>query len=63
MSDRPDKTIVDTEIVALDEHGKPSFSSLQNCCDASRLFTPYAFDLLAYRDKDLRSYMVQRRAL
>lgn len=60
----PDDTIVDGEVVVLDDQGKPSFSDLQH----SR-FTPdalyfYAFDLLAYRGRDLRKLpLVERRTL
>ena len=60
----PDETMVDGELVVLDEEGKPSFSALQK----SR-FTPdalhfYVFDLLAYQGRDLRKLsLVQRRHL
>jgi len=60
----PDDTIVDGELVVLDDHGKPNFSALQH----SR-FTPdalyfYAFDLLAYQGRDLRKLpLAERRIL
>lgn len=60
----PNDTIVDGELVVLDDQGKPSFSALQN----SR-FTPdalyfYAFDVLAYQGKDLRKLsLTERRSL
>ena len=60
----PADTMVDGELVVLDEQGRPSFSSLQK----SR-FTPdalhfYVFDVLAYRGRDLRKLpLVQRREL
>ena len=60
----PDDTMVDGELVVLDEQGRPSFSALQK----SR-FTPdalhfYVFDLLAYKGRDLRKLpLVQRREL
>jgi DNA ligase D-like protein (predicted ligase) len=60
----PNDTIVDGELVVLDDQGKPSFSALQH----SR-FTPdalyfYAFDLLAYQGKDLRKLpLTERRIL
>jgi len=60
----PDKTMVDGELVVLDERGKPSFNALQH----SR-FTPeslyfYAFDLLAFQGRDLRKLtLVERRSL
>ena len=57
----PNDTIVDGELVVLDEQGRPSFSALQN----SR-FTPdalhfYAFDLLAFRGRDLRKLSLSDR--
>lgn len=57
-------TIVDGELVVLDDHGKPSFSALQK-----HKFTPdalhfYVFDLLAYKGKDLRKLtLMERRAV
>lgn len=60
----PDNTIVDGELVVLDEHGRPSFSALQK----SR-FTPdalhfYVFDLLALRGRDVRKLpLTDRRTL
>src|SRR5260370_4100471 len=45
-----DNTILDGEIVALDEWGRPSFNRLQN--DRPPIFF-YAFDLLAFRGKSL----------
>jgi len=60
----PDNTMVDGELVVLDQQGRPSFSSLQK----SR-FTPdalhfYVFDLLAYQGRDLRKLpLVERREL
>ena len=59
-----DDTILDGELVVLDDHGKPSFNALQH----SR-FTPdalyfYAFDLLAYKGRDLRKLpLLDRRGL
>ena len=57
----PDNTMVDGELVVLDETGRPSFSALQN----SR-FTPdalrfYVFDLLVLKGKDLRKLVLSDR--
>jgi bifunctional non-homologous end joining protein LigD len=57
----PAETIVDGELVVLDDTGKPSFSALQK----SR-FTPdalyfYVFDLLALRGRDLRKLPLRDR--
>ena len=44
----PDETLIDGEVVAVDESGRPSFSSLQNF-DRAPVF--YAFDLPALAGK------------
>ena len=51
--DLPNDTIIDGEIVALDENGRPSFNLLQGFGDA-RAIVLYAFDLLMLRGKDVR---------
>ena len=47
------ETIVDGEIVALDERGRPSFNLLQNYQTTTRPILYYVFDLLAYRGRSL----------
>src|SRR5215203_354931 len=42
----PDNTIVDGEVVALDDQGMPSFSALQNFGPRRESIYFYAFDLL-----------------
>ena len=46
LSKLPDDSIVDGEIVALDETGRPSFNVLQNYNHAYTPLQFYAFDLL-----------------
>lgn len=59
----PDETVIDGEIVAVDENGRPSFNLLQNFGDAQAILF-YAFDLLVLAGTDLRSRPLdQRRAL
>ena len=61
----PNETVIDGEIVVLDERGKPSFNLLQNY--ASSLNLPvfyYIFDLLTLAGRDLkRESLVERRSL
>jgi len=58
----PDDTVVDGEIIAVNDEGIPSFNLLQNGEEATTLF--YAFDLLILDATDLRSRpLEQRRAL
>lgn len=56
-----DNSIVDGEIVALDDHGKPSFSVLQNYGPRLKGVYFYAFDLLVYQGKDLRNLPLSAR--
>ena len=53
LSDLPDGTVVDGEVVALDETGRPNFNLLQNFrSEASRIHY-FIFDLLICQDRDL----------
>ncbi len=58
----PDETLIDGEVVAVDERGHPSFSDLQNF-DRAPVF--YAFDLLIMSGEDLmkRTLVRRRKAL
>ena len=55
-----DDTVVDGEIVALDENGKPSFNLLQGFGTASAIVL-YPFDLLMLRGKDVRIWPLDDR--
>lgn len=60
----PDNSIVDGEVVAIDQKGQPSFAALQKLRSrtAPRYF--YAFDLLALAGKDVRNLsLAERRTL
>ncbi len=59
----PAETVIDGEIVALDDSGKPSFNKLQNYASGHPLLY-YAFDLLILQGRDLRSRpLTERREL
>jgi DNA ligase D-like protein (predicted ligase) len=64
LADLPPGTVVDGEVVAMDESGRPNFNLLQNFrAEASRI-QYYIFDLLCWKDRDLiRVPLVERRAL
>src|SRR5437764_14255239 len=64
LADLPEGTVVDGEVVAIDESGRPNFNLLQHFgADASRI-QYYIFDLLCWKDRDLmRVPLVERRAL
>jgi bifunctional non-homologous end joining protein LigD len=57
--------LLDGEIVALDEHGRPSFQALQHRSVGRAAVVFYAFDLLHLGDTDFRSKRLieRRRAL
>jgi bifunctional non-homologous end joining protein LigD len=63
----PKNLVLDGEIVALDENGRPSFQLLQNSRQASAQrgqLVYYVFDLLNYENRDLKKLpLEQRRAL
>jgi bifunctional non-homologous end joining protein LigD len=56
----PDDTIIDGEIVALDEHGRPSFNLLQGFGNVQAIVL-YAFDLHMLQGKDVRSWPLDDR--
>ena len=49
----PNETIVDGEVVAFDEEGRPSFNALQNYGSAAAPVVFYVFDLLMLSGKDV----------
>jgi DNA ligase D-like protein (predicted ligase) len=56
----PRDTVIDGEIVALDEGGKPSFNLLQGYgTEADTVM--YAFDVIMLRGKDMRAWALEER--
>src|SRR5262249_40363923 len=51
----PDETVVDGEIVALDDSGRPSFTLLQNYGSSNVPICYYLFDLLVLSGRDVMS--------
>lgn len=45
LADLPDETVIDGEVVALDEAGRPSFNALQNGAAGATIFF-YVFDVM-----------------
>jgi DNA ligase D-like protein (predicted ligase) len=64
LTDLPEGTVVDGEVVAIDDCGRPNFNLLQNFrAEASRIHY-YIFDLLSWKGRDLtRLPLIERRAL
>jgi bifunctional non-homologous end joining protein LigD len=61
LSKLPDDTVVDGEIVALDETGRPSFNVLQNYNHSATPLQFFAFDLLHLAGKNLRDRPLDER--
>jgi DNA ligase D-like protein (predicted ligase) len=60
----PHDTVIDGEVVAFDEEGRPSFNALQNYGSAPAAVVYYVFDLMLLAGKDLKSEPLRiRRAL
>jgi len=51
----PDETVIDGEVVALDESGRPSFNSLQNYGSGKTPILYYVFDVMILSGRDLVS--------
>jgi bifunctional non-homologous end joining protein LigD len=62
-ADLPDDTIIDGEVVALDQDGRPSFNLLQGLGRGEPLIVLYAFDLLMLRGRDVRLWPVEERRI
>src|SRR5258708_25761740 len=64
LADLPEGMVVDGEVVAIDDSGRPNFNLLQNFrAEASRI-QYYVFDLLCWKDNDLTGLpLIERRML
>jgi DNA ligase D-like protein (predicted ligase) len=64
LADLPAGTVVDGEVVAIDDSGRPDFNLLQNFRAGASRIQYYVFDLLCWKGRDLtRVPMIERRAL
>src|ERR1700747_2295029 len=64
LADLPEGTVVDGELVAIDDSGRPDFNLLQNFRAEESRIQYYVFDLLCWKDRDLtRVPLFERRAL
>lgn len=64
LTKMPDETVIDGEIVAVDEGGRPSFNILQNYGSSKAPILYYVFDVLVFAGKDVMGETLDvRRAL
>jgi DNA ligase D-like protein (predicted ligase) len=62
LGDLPENTVIDGEIVAVDDAGRPNFNLLQHSRGQASRICYFVFDLLIYGNRDLtRLTFVQRR--
>jgi bifunctional non-homologous end joining protein LigD len=58
----PDETVIDGEVVAFDEEGRPSFNALQNYGSSPAPFVVYyAFDVMLLAGRDVRREPLEKR--
>jgi bifunctional non-homologous end joining protein LigD len=60
LADLPDDIVIDGELVALDEEGKPNFNLLQNFRSAESHIV-YAFDILIHKGHDLKQLPLSKQ--
>jgi bifunctional non-homologous end joining protein LigD len=61
LSAMPDETVIDGEVVTLDESGRPSFNSLQNYASGKTRLLYYVFDVMIVSGRDLLSESLMSR--
>ena len=57
----PDHTVIDGEVVALDEDGRPSFNLLQNHASSKAPLAYFAFDVLILNGRDVMGEALEQR--
>jgi bifunctional non-homologous end joining protein LigD len=64
LASMPDETVIDGEVVALDERGRPSFNTLQNYGSSGAPLHFFIFDLMVLKGKDVMvEPLIKRRQL
>jgi bifunctional non-homologous end joining protein LigD len=61
LASLPEGTVIDGEIVALDDKGKPSFNALQNYGSSKAPLIYYLFDVPVLSGRDLRDLPLEDR--
>jgi DNA ligase D-like protein (predicted ligase) len=61
LAPMPDETVIDGEVVALDEDGRPSFNTLQNHGSAAIPLHFFIFDLLMLQGRDVMAERLAKR--
>ena len=53
LASLPDETVIDGEVIAMDDAGRPSFNALQNFGSSKSPLLYYVFDVLTIRGRDV----------
>ena len=61
LSGLPENTVIDGEVLALDESGRPDFNRLQNFRAEATHIHYFVFDLLVYQNRDLTRLPLRER--
>src|ERR1051325_5656478 len=61
LSAMPDETVIDGEVVALDDSGRPSFNLLQNYGSGGAPVFYYVFDVLVLSGRDVTGEPLRKR--
>jgi DNA ligase D-like protein (predicted ligase) len=61
LANLPDDTVIDGEIVALDEAGRPSFGALQNAVSSTTPIVYFVFDVLVLAGRNVMSEPLEAR--
>jgi DNA ligase D-like protein (predicted ligase) len=57
----PDETVIDGEVVALDEDGRPSFNALQNYSGSNASLYYFVFDVMVLAGRDVKGEPLEAR--
>src|ERR671924_657114 len=61
LAKMPDKTVIDGEVIAFDDDGRPSFNALQNSGSAPAPVIYYVFDVMVLAGRDVMREPLERR--
>jgi bifunctional non-homologous end joining protein LigD len=61
LAKMPDNTVIDGEVIAFDDDGRPSFNALQNFGSAAAPVVYYVFDVMVLNGRDVMREPLERR--
>jgi DNA ligase D-like protein (predicted ligase) len=61
LAKMPDDTVIDGEVVAFDDDGRPSFNALQNYGSAAAAVIYYVFDVMVLAGRDVMRERLEKR--